>query len=219
MQLNGARSPSHGCTNEQYVRNWTAFVYQPLIMPYFITQGTPPFLSVRLVLAWLASVPIIQTATDDLESFLWVFLWALTNILEGVEGAAQINQAIPFMKEALDSKDLAHILHKSALARNFWISHDIIFGDFIRDWIRILSSAEECVCSYTHRMAETPAGSSDREEACNELESFCKGVYEAVLTSGYRHLEGISQYSCWKDVVDAMQANYPRYRDGNGIVG
>ena len=52
-------------------------------------------------------------------------------------------------------------------------------------------------------MAETPARSSDREEACDELESFCRGVYKDVLASGYRHLEGISQYSCWKDVVEA----------------
>ena len=161
----------------------------------------------RLVLAWLAPKPIIPTATDDLESFLWVFLWALANILEGVEGAVQINPAIPLMKEALNSKDLEKILRKAPFAEYSWVTHDVVFGDLIQTWMDILRSAGDRVSSYTHRVAETPAGSSDREEACNELESFCKGIYEAVLTSGYRHLEGIRQYSCWKDVVEASMSS------------
>ena len=117
------------------------------------------------------------------------------------------------MKEALDSEELAHILHKAPLARHFWVNRDVGFGGLIRTWMNILESAGDCVCSYTYHVAETPVGSSDREEACNELESFCKGIYETVLTSGYRHLEGISQYSCWKDVVEASMSS--PYRGGN----
>jgi len=149
------------------------------------------------------SRPIMPTAIDDLESFLWVLLWALADILQGVEGAAKINPAILLMKETFESKKLVHTLLKALLARDRWIGRDVVFGGLIRDWMDIFESASERVDSYALRVAETPARGSDREEACDELESFCRGVYEDVLTSGYRHLEGISQYSCWKGVVEA----------------
>jgi len=111
------------------------------------------------------------------------------------------------MKEVLNSKDLEKNLRKAVFAEYLWVQHDVVFGGLIQTWMEIFRPAGDCVRSYTHRVAETPAGSSDREEACNELESFCKGIYEAVLTSGYRHLEGIRQYSCWKDVVEASMSS------------
>jgi hypothetical protein len=147
----------------------------------------------------------MPTAIDDLESFLWVLLWALANILERVEGAsaAEINATALFMKNVLEKKDPKHTMVKLVIAQNFWISRDAVFGGLIKNWTDIFESASMRVGSYALRVAETPARCSDREEACDELESFCRGVYEAVLTSGYRHLEGISQYSCWKDVIEA----------------
>ena len=145
----------------------------------------------------------MPTAVDDLESFLWVLLWTLADILAGVEGAAKINPAILLIKETFEKKDPFSTLVKVFLTREIWIHHDVVFGGLIRDWLDIFESASKRVSSYARRVAGTPARSSDREEACDELESFCRGVYEAVLTSGYRHLEGIGQYSCWKDVVEA----------------
>ena len=145
----------------------------------------------------------MPTAVDDLESFLWVLLWTLADILEGVEGAAKINPAILLIKQTFEKKDPFSTLVKVLLAREIWIHRDVVFGGLIRDWLDIFESASKRVSSYALRVAGTPARSSDQEEACDELESFCRGVYEAVLTSGYSHLEGIGQYSCWKDVVEA----------------
>ena len=61
----------------------------------------------------------MPTAIDDLESFLWVLLWALADILEGVEGAVKINPAILLMKEVFESKDLTtYTLVKVLYARD-----------------------------------------------------------------------------------------------------
>ena len=42
-------------------------------------QGTTPFMSIRLLGSTDASLPILHTAIDDLESFIWIALW---NVLD-----------------------------------------------------------------------------------------------------------------------------------------
>jgi hypothetical protein len=39
-------------------------------------QGTLPFISRRILVAWSLDQPTLHTAIDDLESFAWVVLWA-----------------------------------------------------------------------------------------------------------------------------------------------
>ena len=46
-----------------------------------------------------ASEPIIHTAVDDLESFLWVLIWVIAHILQNNERATSHNRGIPFLLE------------------------------------------------------------------------------------------------------------------------
>jgi len=98
---------------------------------------------------------------------------------------------------------LEHTLSKKVVAEDFW--HDAAFGGIIQKWMTIFDSASKEVGPYALRVSRTQVGSPDREQACNELEFFCKKVYEAVLKSGFQHLETIATggYSCWNRVVEA----------------
>ena len=50
----------------------------------YVLQGTLPFMSLRLLAAWARDLPIVHTAVDDLESFLWVLVWALVHIFKKI---------------------------------------------------------------------------------------------------------------------------------------
>ena len=52
-------------------------------------------------------------------------------------------------------------------------------------------------------MSTMHLGSQERDDACNELESYCKDVYKAVLESGFRYLEGVREFSDWDKAVAA----------------
>lgn len=160
-------------------------------------------MSIRLAWAWLSSEQAMPTAVDDLESFFWVLIWAITYILEH---CGDQNKRIRHMKGVLEDKDLLHTLLKKVIAGDF--RHDAVFGGIIQEWMTIFDSASEEVSPYALRVSQTQVGSPDREQACNELEFFCKGVYKAVLESGFRHLGTIATdgYSCWNRVVEANAA-------------
>lgn len=55
-------------------------------------QGTSPFISPRLLFAWSGDTPIIHTAIDDLNAFVWVIIWALllVGIRQGQSSATEL---------------------------------------------------------------------------------------------------------------------------------
>jgi len=163
--------------------------------------------SIRLLNAWLDEQPIIHTAVDDLESFMWLLSWALVHILKKY-GCK--HRRILDVEYALSSKDL-----RINETKEFYIEHwpDVAFGNLMRDWLKILKSARDDVEKLRSTFSTTPAGSPDRDIACGNLALFCNGVYKNILESGFRHREDISQYSQWEDVIQAM-APLPR-----GIAG
>ena len=55
-------------------------------------------------------------------------------------------------------------------------------------------------------------GSREWNEACNEVEFYCKGVYEKLLESGFRHLEDVRVYSSWDKVVATNVSRFVRIR-------
>jgi len=58
-------------------------------------SGTLPFMSQRLLNPWDDDEPIVHTAIDDLESFLWVLIWALVQIFEGVRDDQKLGARPP----------------------------------------------------------------------------------------------------------------------------
>jgi len=42
-----------------------------------VPQATLPFMAKRLVMAYTKETPVLPTAVDDLESFVWVLVWTL----------------------------------------------------------------------------------------------------------------------------------------------
>jgi hypothetical protein len=144
----------------------------------------------------------MQTAVDDLESFLWLLVWALFQIFQHPGNAANSIPGVPLLETAFSGTSMEAALGKH-LVTSHGMGRDAVFGGLIREWLSIFDSARDAVVMHVEAVSSMPVGSSDSEEACNGLASFCEGVYEAVLESGYRHFEKIRMYSNWIDVVEA----------------
>jgi len=134
-------------------------------------------MSIRLLNAWQGRKTITHTALDDLESFLWVLIWGIVHASKDIEGAKIANEGIQAMLIAW-SGDVIYNLSKLTTAESSWT-------DAVED------------------MSTVDLGSQEWDDACNELESYCKDIYKEVLESGFRYLEGVRGYSDWDKVVAA----------------
>jgi hypothetical protein len=160
-----------------------------------------PFLSIRLLTAWLHNESIVHTAIDDLESFFWVLSWALIHILKKYGSQ---DPGILDVESALSSKDIRTNLTKQYFVELFW--PDVAFGSLVRDWLGILKLARREVEQLRLDFSRT-VGSPARDIACRRLELLCIKAYEQVLKSGFKHREEISRYSQWEDVIQAMPSS------------
>jgi hypothetical protein len=158
-------------------------------MPW-TAQGTFRFLSLRLMRAQWTNQPTMQTAVDDLESFLWLLVWALFQIFQHPEKCDQlVSRGFHHWRRHFPAHQMEAALSKY-LVTSHGMGRDAVFGGLIREWLRIFDSARDAVMMmHVEVVSSMPVGSSDREEACNGLASFCEGVYEAILESGYKHFE------------------------------
>jgi hypothetical protein len=146
-----------------------------------------------------ATRPVINTAVDDLESFLWVLIWVIAHVLKANERATKNNPGINFILHYWASKETFG--SKKDIAMKRW--KDVVFGNVIRTWLKIFDEAEAEIDTRTQAMAAQPMGSPAWKEACDDLETFCKKIYKEVLESGFKNLETIKTYPTWEAVIDA----------------
>jgi hypothetical protein len=176
-----------------------------------------PFMSMRILGALQAKEKIIHTALDDLESFLWLLIWGIVYASKDIEGAKAANLGIDLMLDAW-SGDAKSNRSKLPTADEW---KDAVFGDLIREWLGIVLRAHEENPRFKGDMANTNLGSQERNEVCDELESYCRGIYREVLETGFRHLDGVREYPDWDKVVAANARKFIRrqYKEGAGPRG
>jgi hypothetical protein len=148
----------------------------------------------------------MHTAIDDLESFFWVLIWALSIIFG--HDRDKVNSVdlkrIDQTMNAFKVTQFPDALSKWTIVSRLWTRG--VFGGLIQDWFNTLNDAGHTVDPYALQVANTEAGSLDREVACDQLQNFCEGIYQKVLDTGYKHLQIIGRYSKWDP---AMFANIP----------
>ena len=157
-------------------------------------------MSVRLLGAWINQWPIIQTAVDDLESFLWLLIWAIVHILKDKERATTHNIGIEIMLQTY-SASIVSQRSKEINVECYWT--DIVFRGLIQKWINIFRLARIDIQKLSQDLIETPLDSPQRGFVCSRLELYCMKIYNDILNSGFEHLEDIRKYSTWDEVVDA----------------
>ena len=168
-----------------------------------------PFMSMRLLTAWQVRETIIHTAVDDLESFLWLLIWGIVYASKDIEGAMTANRGIQLMLDAW-SGDVTCNRFKVSTAEDSW--DDVVFGDLICEWSDTFRQARRESRRLTEDMHFMDVGSQEWDDACSELESYCKDIYKKVLESGFRYLEGVREYSDWDKVVAANSRRFIRIR-------
>ena len=168
-----------------------------------------PFMSMRLLAACQGGQAVVHTALDDLESFLWLLIWGIVYASKDIEGAKAANRGIQLMLDAW-SGDAKSNRSKLPTAQASW--KDAVFGDLIREWLGIFLRTHEENEQFTEEMSTRRLDGEGWEEICDELESYCKDIYKEVLESGFRHLDGVREYSDWDKVVAANARKFVRKR-------
>ena len=140
--------------------------------------------------------PIIHTALDDLESFLWVLIWGIVYASKDIQGARDHNLGIKLMLEAWEGDNR---LKRSAIGS--W--KDAVFKGLIMEWLGIFDRAIKETEQIVNLLPSIPLGSPTWNQACDWLESYCIRIYGDVLKSGFSHLERVSNYPDWEAVVAA----------------
>ena len=154
----------------------------------------------RLLFALQRGNTTIQTALDDLESFLWLLIWGIVHAVKDIDGAKAANQGIPAMLDAW-SGGVDTNSNKLSIAQRRW--RDAVFGDLIQKWLGLFEPADRDNEQIAKVMSTTTVGSQEWNDACNGLEIYCKKIYNEVLESGFRHLQEVKRYSKWDEVVAA----------------
>ena len=185
-------------TLERSVRCKTFIHHQIHPHLFCVLQGTLPFMSTRQLDAWDAGQPIVHTAIDDLESFLWVLVWVLVHILKEVGTTS--NSTIDQLAKRLSSYYIPDIMMRESTIKQRW--KDVIFGGLVREWLAISQEAS----SVLEEHIGTDFGSGDGEDLQQRfdwLEEHCRVVYTKFIQTGHKHLENIRRYADWNAVVEA----------------
>jgi hypothetical protein len=156
-------------------------------------------MSWRILNAWKGQHPVIQTALDDLESFLWVLIWCIVHISKDIKGATIANEGIESMLRGWSGE----LLSKTSAIEREW--KDTVFGDVIQQWLHTFRKADLFNAEITKAMSAMRLGSQEWHDTCNELELYCNSIYKVVFESGFRNLEGVKEYSSWVNVVAANE--------------
>jgi hypothetical protein len=157
-------------------------------------------MSIRLLSSWDEHKPIVHTAVDDLESFLWVLVWALVHILK--EFGTTKNSTVDQLAERFSSYSIPLIMMKESTIQRHW--KDVVFGGLIREWLAISLDASLAVEQHVGNVFGSGSDVNFQHEgAFDRLEEYCRTVYMEFIQTGNKHLESIRRYSDWKAVVDA----------------
>ncbi|KIJ52704.1 hypothetical protein M422DRAFT_156774 [Sphaerobolus stellatus SS14] len=147
-------------------------------------SGTPPFMSMNLIETWLQGTNAPHTPIDDLESFAWVFLWAIFDILTG--RGIQLNPMEEDRHESLRSNDLSILSRKGLLLLDLgitpledWSPGFSAFVPLLKEWLSLAHEARGAV----KRFKGSPP--TDAE--------FYKTYYERYLGIGAKYLNNLPE--------------------------
>ena len=167
------------------------------------------FMSVRLLGALASGQPIIHTALDDLESFLWLLIWGIVHALKDLNGAKKANPGIQLILGAWSGNahaNAAKIVH----VESHW--KDAVFGDLIRSWLKTFQKARTFNIEITEEMSSKRPGSNKWVEVCETLEAYCIDIYKEVLESGFQYLAKVKEHRDWDMVLGANSRRYVKVR-------
>jgi hypothetical protein len=160
-------------------------------------------MSTRLLNELQLRETFFHTALDDLESFLWVLIWGIVHASKDIDGADASNEAIQPMLRAW-SGDAQINSAKLSIASRLWT--DTVFQNLIDEWLDIFARVDYETRSVVRHLPTIPPDNQEGSKwriGCDWLESHCMKTYEAVLKSGFKHLEDVRKYSDWTVVVAA----------------
>ena len=152
----------------------------------------------RLLNAIEGRKPRVNTALDDLESFLWVLIWGIVYASKDIQGARDYNLGIELILGAWQGDNRS----KRVIVEDDWT--DAVFGGLIEEWLHIFAIARRDNQQLIRHLPKIPLDNQQGSEwsnACDRFEAYCTKTYEDVLKSGFNHLKKVERYTTWEEVV------------------
>lgn len=144
------------------------------------------FMSQHLIKAWNSGRRVNHTVIDDLESFVWVFVWAVFEILRSKRIA--LHPAEETFTNFMTSKNLSSILCRMDIADYVQRPDSDAdasdgfksFVPLLRDWFENMAFSNQ-----KRELLVLTRSSAD------EKEDICKSIYGAYLTTALNWLKEI----------------------------
>ncbi|KAH7906008.1 hypothetical protein BJ138DRAFT_1016872 [Hygrophoropsis aurantiaca] len=156
-------------------------------------SGTLPFTSLRLLNAWQNSRVAVHTAIDDIESFLWVLIWALLASIRR-RGVLLPAEQIWFHSMNADSNlGRCGILRRITLSAASKQASRLIchFSSIIQTWGEFSLQAAVAIASL---VAENPGEPVSLEK----YTALCRGFYGKYIDAGVAELSKLPE--TWAEV-------------------
>ncbi|KIJ41908.1 hypothetical protein M422DRAFT_171633 [Sphaerobolus stellatus SS14] len=147
-------------------------------------SGTPPFMSINLIQSWLSGEEIYHTPIDDLESFIWVLLWAIFDILP--KKRIQLTPVEQRYNDSLRSNSLGLLGVKGGLLDDLdirplkkWSSGFRAFAPLLKEWLTLAKQARAEMIAF--------------EDSPPTDVEFYKNYYAQYLEIGVKYLNDLPE--------------------------
>lgn len=159
-------------------------------------------MSQALIYAWVAKKPFYHTAVDDLESFVWVLLWSVIDILQLRKALENKDERCYLqtmrsdkIKELLSRGTFLDMIEASALAG----SASEGFKPFIEllvAWLKLAKAAFKamvpCAPSLAEKAINVAEAIQEGSRTTDTIE-FYKGFYKDYVTIGFEHVKKLPE--------------------------
>ena len=146
---------------------------------------------------WDGNTWALHTAADDLESFFWVLIWSLVNILKKVVPISDETSTILRLEKALSSHSFDSILRRESIGYK-----ESVFMNIVDEWQKINQDARHTIKSIEKKLRGCHSD-PEVQVVFNELDKECLAFYSRFLRKGYSQLRIIqTEFTRWEDVID-----------------
>lgn len=142
-------------------------------------------MSQALIDAWVMNEPFSHTAVDDLESFVWVLLWSVLNILRSRE--ALDNNQERYYLQTMRSDDIEKLVSRSTFLRK------IMRCDHKRTCSRGFEPFSKLLIQWLGIAQDANDKDVDELEDSDRLFELCHGVYKDYINSGLDYLKNLPE--------------------------
>ncbi|KAG8891640.1 hypothetical protein FRB99_003437 [Tulasnella sp. 403] len=169
--------------------------------------GTYQFMSCAMLAAWNTGIPMMHTAVDDLESFMWVLVWM------GLKGFSNNDRDVGPVIDAMRKGSAKLFTLEDWCAKADFSEPVDLLRPLIRHWCDMVLIYSKPMRT---RLSAHPKKPTDAQERSllQEIKRLSLATYKAYLESGFKYLASLRALKLdgvlWQDTLSDDQQKAAR---------